>query len=272
MRRCPCAPVRSCMARRSSVGAGGGRSVVLSATYEARALGVHSAMPMSRARRLAPQAVIVEPDHREYAQVSRNVMALFESITPLVEPLSLDEAFLDVSGAMRRLGTATAIAELIRAACTTSSRSPALSESRAPSSSRSSLDALQAGRAARHSRRPGHRLPPTPSRWVPSGGGRADRGTAHPPRPAHGRRPRRGVAGDAPGISRPGRRLPPACAVWGRDPRSVNPHEPDKSVGNEETFERDIEDPRSSTPTCSASQTGLPAGSVRLAMSGAPSR
>ena len=76
------------------VGGGGGRSVVLSATYEARALGVHSAMPMSRARRIAPQAVVIEPDHRAYAQVSRNVMALFESITPMVEPLSLDEAFL----------------------------------------------------------------------------------------------------------------------------------------------------------------------------------
>ncbi len=97
------------------VGGGGGRSVVLSATYEARALGIHSAMPMSRARRLAPQAVIIEPDHRAYAQVSRNVMALFGSITPIVEPLSLDEAFLDVSGALRRLGSATAIAELIRA-------------------------------------------------------------------------------------------------------------------------------------------------------------
>ncbi len=97
------------------VGAHGGRSVVLSATYEARALGVHSAMPMSRARRLAPQAVIIAPDHRAYAEVSRNVMALFESITPMVEPLSLDEAFLDVSGATRRLGRPTAIAELIRA-------------------------------------------------------------------------------------------------------------------------------------------------------------
>ena len=71
------------------VGGGGNRGVVLSATYEARALGVHSAMPMSRARRVAPQAVIIEPDHRAYAHVSRGVMSLFGSITPLVEPLSL---------------------------------------------------------------------------------------------------------------------------------------------------------------------------------------
>ena len=93
---------------------GGGRSVVLSATYEARALGVHSAMPMSRARRLAPEAVVISPDHAAYAEVSRGVMSLFHSVTPLVEPLSLDEAFLDIAGALRRLGSATSIGELIR--------------------------------------------------------------------------------------------------------------------------------------------------------------
>ncbi|MFP5407597.1 MAG: DNA polymerase IV, partial [Gammaproteobacteria bacterium] len=75
------------------VGGGGSRGVVLSATYEARRLGVHSAMPMSRARRLAPHAVVIEPDHHRYADVSRGVMEIFRSITPAVEPLSLDEAF-----------------------------------------------------------------------------------------------------------------------------------------------------------------------------------
>jgi DNA polymerase-4 len=93
---------------------GGGRSVVLSATYEARRAGVHSAMPMGRARRLCPQAVVIEPDHQRYADVSRGVMEIFRSITPLVEPLSLDEAFLDVSGAIRRIGSPVQIAELIR--------------------------------------------------------------------------------------------------------------------------------------------------------------
>jgi DNA polymerase IV len=90
------------------------RSVVLSASYEARAFGVKSAMPMVVAHRLCPQAVIIEPRHKLYYEVSGQLMGIFESITDLVEPLSVDEAFLDVGGAIRRLGSPRNIGELIR--------------------------------------------------------------------------------------------------------------------------------------------------------------
>lgn len=90
------------------------RSVVLSASYEARAFGVKSAMPMVIAARMCPRAVIIEPRHKLYYEVSAQLMAIFESITELVEPLSVDEAFLDVGGAIRRLGTPREIGELIR--------------------------------------------------------------------------------------------------------------------------------------------------------------
>lgn len=90
------------------------RSVVLSASYEARAFGVKSAMPMAIAARMCPQAVIIEPRHKLYYEVSARIMGIFESITDLVEPLSVDEAFLDVGGAVRRLGPPREIGELIR--------------------------------------------------------------------------------------------------------------------------------------------------------------
>ncbi|MFE5837930.1 DNA polymerase IV [Arthrobacter sp. NPDC056493] len=90
------------------------RSVVLSASYEARKFGVKSAMPMAVARRLCPQATIIEPRHKLYYEVSGQLMAIFGSITELVEPLSVDEAFLDVGGAIRRLGPPLEIGQLIR--------------------------------------------------------------------------------------------------------------------------------------------------------------
>ncbi|MBT2521643.1 DNA polymerase IV [Arthrobacter sp. ISL-28] len=90
------------------------RSVVLSASYEARAFGVRSAMPMVVAHRICPQAIIIEPRHKLYYEVSGQLMSIFESITELVEPLSVDEAFLDVGGAIRRLGSPQEIGELIR--------------------------------------------------------------------------------------------------------------------------------------------------------------
>ena len=94
---------------------GGHRGVVLSANYVARRYGVRSAMPTTRARRLCPQAVVIAPDFEVFGQVSSSVMENFRRVTPLVEVLSLDEAFLDVRGSTRRLGTPRQIAEQLRA-------------------------------------------------------------------------------------------------------------------------------------------------------------
>jgi DNA polymerase-4 len=94
----------------------GSRSGVCAASYEARTFGVRSAMPAVRAERLCPQAVFVPPDFVRYKAVSRQVRGIFARYTDLVEPLSLDEAYLDVSVPKRDLGSATAIAEDIRTA------------------------------------------------------------------------------------------------------------------------------------------------------------
>ena len=94
----------------------GARSVVCAASYEARRFGVRSAMPAIRAERLCPDAVFVPPDFTRYKAVSRQVRAIFARHTDLIEPLSLDEAYLDVTRPKRDLGSATAIASEIRAA------------------------------------------------------------------------------------------------------------------------------------------------------------
>ena len=95
------------------VGAGV-RGVVLSANYLARTFGIHAAMPVGRAQRLAPNAIFITPDHGRYSEVSDHIMEIFYSYTPHVEPLSLDEAFLDVTGSRRLLGTGRQIAMAIR--------------------------------------------------------------------------------------------------------------------------------------------------------------
>lgn len=90
------------------------RGVVLSANYAARKFGIRAAMPVGRAKRMAPNAIFVTPDHHRYSEISAKVMKIFESFTPFVEPLSLDEAFMDVTGAQRLLGTPREIGQAIR--------------------------------------------------------------------------------------------------------------------------------------------------------------
>ncbi|MGZ8805138.1 MAG: DNA polymerase IV, partial [Microbacterium sp.] len=96
------------------VGAPDGRSVVSSASYEARAFGVRSAMPVGQALRLCPTAIVVNPHFDRYTALSEQVMRIFRDVTPLVEPLSIDEAFLDVRGARRLWGSPGEIARMLR--------------------------------------------------------------------------------------------------------------------------------------------------------------
>ena len=223
---------------------GGSRGVVLSATYEARALGVHSAMPMSRARRLAPQAVVIAPDHRQYSEVSRNVMALFNSITPLVEPLSLDEAFLDISGTIRRLGSPITIAELIR--------SRVVDEQSITCSVGIATTKFVAKIASARAKPDGVLvvpadqvlafLHPLPVAVLWGVGERTEEQLT-----------RLGLytVGDIANtpLATLQRALGQATGhhlhtlAWGIDPRAVTPHEPEKSISSEETFSQDIDDP-----------------------------
>jgi DNA polymerase-4 len=226
------------------VGGGGTRGVVLSATYEARRFGVHSAMPMTRARRMCPQAVVVEPDHDAYARVSAGVMEIFRGVTPLVEPLSLDEAFLDVAGAMRRLGPPAVIGELVRARVhdeqgITCSVGVATTKFVAKlASTRAKPDGLLVV-PRDHVIEFLHPLP-VGALW----------GVGQKTEEQLTRLGLRTV-GDLARIpvstleralgSSAGRHL--AELSWGRDPRSVEAHEPDRSIGAEETFGTDVDDP-----------------------------
>lgn len=97
-----------------AVGGGGGRGVVTTCNYKARAFGVRSAMPGGEARRLCPGLVTVPPDMARYRAVSKQVMAILRELTDLVEPLSLDEAFLDVSEVTEHKGSATLMAQYLR--------------------------------------------------------------------------------------------------------------------------------------------------------------
>jgi DNA polymerase-4 len=226
------------------VGGGGTRGVVLSATYEARRFGVHSAMPMTRARRMCPQAVVVEPDHVRYSQVSDGVMEIFREITPLVEPLSLDEAFLDVAGAVRRLGSPTVIGELLRArvhdeqgiTCSVGVASTKFVAKLA--STRAKPDGLLVV-PAQHVVEFLHPLP-VGALW--GVGERTEEQLTRLGLRTVGDLARTPAATLERALgTAAGRHL--AALAWGRDPRSVVPHEPDRSVGAEETFGTDVDDP-----------------------------
>jgi DNA polymerase-4 len=226
------------------VGGAGARGVVTSATYEARRFGVHSAMPMSRARRLCPQAVIVDPDFEEYAATSRGVMAVFREITPLVEPISLDEAFLDVAGAVRRLGPPATIGELIRARV--------VETQHITCSVGVAATKFLAKLASAHCKPDGllvvpkdtalDFLHPLPVAALWGVGDRTEQVLRN-----LGLQTVADIA-ETP-LTTLQRALGPAQGshlyelAWGRDPRPVVPHEPDKSIGAEETFERDVADP-----------------------------
>ncbi len=226
------------------VGGSGSRGVVLSATYEARAFGVRAAMSMGRARRLCPEATVISPDHRRYSRVSEGVMEIFRSVTASVEPLSLDEAFLDISGATRRFGGPTTIAELIRARV--------FDEQGITCSVGAAPNKFVAKVASAHAKPDGmllipadsivaflHPLPvgalwgvgPRTEEQLHSLGVRTVADVAHLPR----------------GVLR--RALGPAAGdhladlAWGRDERRVSSGVPDRSVGHEHTFAGDVDDP-----------------------------
>jgi DNA polymerase-4 len=90
------------------------RGVVAAASYEVRRFGVHSAMPSSRARRLCPDAIFIPPDFRRYSRESEKIFAIYHEFTPLVQAVSIDEAYLDVSDHLGEAGSATALAKEIR--------------------------------------------------------------------------------------------------------------------------------------------------------------
>jgi len=225
------------------VGGSGPRGVVSSASYEARRFGVHSAMPGAVARRLCPQAIFLPPDFTAYTEASRAIMSIFKDVTPLVEPLSLDEAFLDVAGAERLFGRPTAIAHLIRQRIAT--------EQGLPCSVGVAATKFVAKLASTRAKPDGLLVVPAPlsldflhplpieALWgvgertaeaLHRLGLRTVRDVAHAPVPML-----RSALGDASASHL-------HELSWARDPRRVTPHHVDKSIGAETTFDEDVAD------------------------------
>nr|WP_062342719.1 DNA polymerase IV [Herbidospora sakaeratensis] len=225
------------------VGAAGARGVVLSATYEARRFGVHSAMPMTRAMRLCPQATVIPPSHGKYGAISKGVFEIFHAVTPLVEPLSVDEAFLDVGGARRRLGSPVQVAAAIRAQVAerfgvTCSVGVASTKFVAKLASRQckpdGLLVVPADGVVEF-------LHPLPVAALWGVGERTEQALTRLGIKTVGDLARVPVATLQREFGAAGSHL--AALAWGRDERRVTAHVPDKSIGNEETFAHDVDDP-----------------------------
>jgi len=224
------------------VGAGA-RGVVLSANYQARKFGIRAAMPVGKARRMAPQAIFVPPNHSRYSEVSHNIMEIFGRYTPLVEPISLDEAFLDVTGSRKLIGDGQTIAQKIRAEvfaedgitcsvgiATTKFIAKLASQSCKPNG----MLEVDPARVLEFL----HPLPvsavwgvgPKTNEELLRLGLRTVGDIARTPRQTLIR-----ALGEANGIHL-------HELSWGRDYRAVTPDEPDKSISNAETFFRDLDD------------------------------
>jgi len=225
------------------VGAGT-RGVVLSANYLARTFGIHAAMPVGRAQRLAPQAIFVVPDHSRYSEISEHIMEIFRSYTPHVEPISLDEAFLDVTGSRRLLGTGRQIATEIRARVE-KDEGITCSVGIAPSKFIAKLASSRCKPNGMLEIQPDRILTflhplsvsaiwgvgPKTSEALQRLGLRTVEDVAKTPRETLIR-----ALGEANGASL-------FELAWGRDYRDVVSDEPEKSISAAETFSRDIDDP-----------------------------
>ncbi|MFF0720926.1 DNA polymerase IV [Micromonospora sp. NPDC003816] len=226
------------------VGGVGARGVVSSASYEARRYGVRSAMPTMRARALCPHAVFLPPDFSRYSAASRAVMQIFRDITPLVEPLSLDEAFLDVAGARRLFGPPAAIARRIRervAAEQELTCSVGVASSKYVAklgSTRAKPDGLLVVPAAQVL----DFLHPLPVAALWGVGERAEQNLLRLGLRTVGDLAQAplGMVRTAVGAAAAGHLHELA---WGRDPRRVSPEHAEKSVGAEVTFDVDVNDP-----------------------------
>ena len=225
------------------VGHPSARSVVTAATYEARKFGVNSAMPMALALRRCPQAVVLEPHYDRYQLYSKRVMELFRDVTPLVEVLGIDEAFLDVAGARRLLGTPWEIGRRIRETvfaetglrCSVGAAATKYVAKLA--SSRSKPDGLLVVPAAETL---GFLHPQPISALWGVGVKTAEKLERLGLRTV-------GDVGRIP-LDSLTRALGPGSAAhlhelsWGRDPRVVVTEHTEKSIGHERTFERNISD------------------------------